>query len=214
MTEKLNREMKEHKIVTAFHPDIEVFHTSYQDLFYSFHAGDGYENFNDFLRKEAETCLHTGQGVTYLLINCANDEGDLIGYFTITSTAIPYEDRQRNYDSPEEVPEGEAEFDIKLCGIPALEIKMFAINQKYQDVFYKFEDEELPVAVWILKLIIAKAVELSEQCIGFKAVFLHAIEEAESFYLKNGFRRIEYNMEPRHSVDSEFQAMYLPLYTI
>ena len=91
---------------------------------------------------------------------------------------------------------------------------MFAINQKYQDVFYKFEDEELPVAVWILKLIIAKAVELSEQCIGFKAVFLHAIEEAESFYLKNGFRRIEYNMEPLHSVDSEFQAMYLPLYTI
>ncbi len=130
-----------------------------------------------------------------------------MAYFTLAATAIPYTDRMRL--EPEEAAEKGQEFDEKHCGIPALEIKMFAVDRTYQDLFYEFDGEKMPVAAWILRSIISLAHNMMKEIIGFKALFLHAVPTAIDFYKRNGFHNAEQYMEPLYSVDDEFQAMYL-----
>ena len=36
-----------------FNPDVEVYNKAHQDLLWKFNAGDGYDNFNDFLQKNS-----------------------------------------------------------------------------------------------------------------------------------------------------------------
>ena len=103
------------------------------------------ENFNDFIVSEASEYKNTGDGVTYVVWNILYDKDnieidrDIVSYYTLSATAIPYEDRIRCDE--EEVLETGEEFDIEICGISALEIKMFAVNQNYQDVFFKYITE-------------------------------------------------------------------------
>ena len=44
--------------------------------------------------------------------------------------------------------------------------------------------------------------------------FLHAVPDAVDFYLRNGFEFMLPNMEPFHSIDSEFTPMFLALYEL
>ena len=106
---------------------------------------------------------------------------DIVSYYTLAATAIPYEDRIRR--DKEEAKEKGGEFDIEICGISAIEIKMFAVSEKYQDVFFEYEGENLPISAWIMRYIIDFAYSLSDEVVGFKALFLHSLPEAESFYL-------------------------------
>lgn len=99
MKEKNN----EHQYIKKFYPDISVLNTDCRDFLFSFDAGIGNENFNDFLQNEADSVL------------------------------------------------------------------------------------------------------------GFKALFLHSVPQAETFYLKNGFRDMKINMQPFASVDSDMRPMWLPL---
>lgn len=47
--------------------------------------------------------------------------------------------------------------------------------------------------------------------LGFKALFLHSVPDAELFYLKNGFQDMRINMQPFANVDSDMRPMWLPL---
>lgn len=209
---------KAHKHIEDFNPDVMSLEKSYQDFsskMQLFNAGSGYENFNDFIVSEASEYKNTGDGVTYVVWNILYDKDnieidrDIVSYYTLSATAIPYEDRIRCDE--EEVLETGEEFDIEICGISALEIKMFAVNQNYQDVFFKYAGEDLPISAWIMRSIIDYAYSLLDGVIGFKALFLHSLQEAESFYTANGFNPVEVNMQPLHCVDSEYTAMYLAL---
>ena len=88
---------------------------------------------------------------------------------------------------------------------------MFAVDEQFQDVFYEFEGEDLPISAWVLRNIIDYANTLLDNMIGFKALFLHSLPEAEQFYYSNGFNPVEVNMQPLHCVDSDYKAMYLSL---
>ena len=127
----------------------------------------------------------------------------------MAATSIPYVDRIR-LDEEEAKISGK-EFDIQTCGISALEIKMFAVNEKYQDTFYEYEGIELPVSAWVMRSIIDEANSMINTVLGFKALFLHALPNAEKFYENNGFHPVKENMQPLHSVDSDYKAMYLSL---
>lgn len=157
----------------------------------------------------------TGDGVTYVVWNVMYDENkneikrEIVSYYTLAATAIPYEDRIR-LEEEEAKTIGE-EFDIQICGISALEIKMFAVDEKYQDVFYEFDGEDLPISAWIMRNIIDYANSLANEVLGFKALFLHSLPDAEKFYILNGFNSVKVNMQPLHCVDSEYTAMYLAL---
>lgn len=59
-----------------------------------------------------------------------------MGFYTLATGAIPYTDRIRLDEI--EAKETGKEFDEQTCGLPIVEIKMFAISKKYQDVFYEY----------------------------------------------------------------------------
>ena len=207
--------MSEHTYIKIFNPGVEKMKSEHQDYLYGFNAGKGFENFNDFISYEAKPYEEEGNGVTYLIFNYIIGEDEnildkqLIAYYTIATTSIPYVDRIRLDD--DEARELGKEFDETICGIPSLEIKMFAVDCNYQDLFYEYEGESLPVSAWIIRQIVDRCLNMITNVIGFKAIFLHAIPSAESFYLRNGFNNVEKYMEPLYSVDQEFQAMYMAL---
>lgn len=207
-----------HEHIAYFNPDVMSLEQSHQDFSSEmklFDAGQGYENFNDFMSEEVVEYKNAGDGVTYVVWNVMYDKNnneirrDVVSYYTLAATAIPYEDRIR-LDEEETRATGE-EFDTEICGISAIEIKMFAVNEKYQDVFFEYEGEDLPISAWIMRSIIDFAYSLMNEVIGFKALFLHSLPEAEKFYKANGFNAMEINMQPLHCFDSEYKAMYLTL---
>ena len=215
----MEKESKDfHNCARTFNPDVTLLECAYQDFFdeiQRFNAGKKYISFNDFIKKDAAEYRDMGEGVTYVVFDVQYDkEGkeihrECIAYYTLSAISIPYEDRIRL--DKEEAQETGREFDIQICGIPAIEIKMFAVDEKYQDVFYQYRDEKLPISAWIMRNIINYANSLLENVIGVKALFLHSVPEAEAFYVKNGFHFVEKNMKPLHCIDSEFTAMYLTL---
>lgn len=206
--------MSDHTFIENFNPGVERLKLEHQDFLCKFNAGKGFENFNEFINKEAYEYANNGEGVTYLVFNyCVDNNGnekkDLMAFYTIAATSIPYIDKIRL--EPEEAKSKGKEFDETRCGIPALEVKMFAVDITYQDVFYMFEGQNLPVSAWILKMIIANSIDLMINVIAFKAIFLHSVPTAEKFYLRNGFHNAEKYMDPLYSIDGEFQAMYMSL---
>lgn len=209
----MNEKNSNHKFIKHFNPDISVLNTECWD-FFDFNAGAGNENFNDFLTKDADKYRVDGNGVTYVIWNVSEEENkensrDIVAYFTLSSNAIPYIDRIR-IDENERLTSDER-FDEENWGIPVLEIKMFAVDDKYQDRFYVYEEQALPIAVWCLYAIINYASELLKYVLGFKALFLHSVPEAEKFYLRNGFQDMRLNMQPFACIDSEMRPMWLPL---
>lgn len=204
--------------VDYFNPDIILAAHAAKDHFsefVSFHAGRRYKNFDDFLKYEAISYREEGNGVTHTVWNVLYDDNgeeisrDIVAYYTLAATSIPYEDRIRN-DEAEYLKTGE-EFNVEICGISAVEIKMFAIDSRYQDVFYTFAGEDLPVSAWVLRCIINYTTSLMNETLGFKALFLHSVPEAQSFYFKNGFRPIEINMQPFYCPEADLPSMYLTL---
>lgn len=209
--EKQNKNMR--KYIDYFNPDVVVLSDAHQDL--CFRAGKGYENFDEFIKEEALEYTENGDGVTYLVFNIrVDDDGkeisrELVSYYTLSATSIPYIDRIRLDE--DEARETGQEFNEEICGIPALEIKIFAVDENYQDVFFQYDGEELPISAWIIRYIIDTAQILMNTVMGFKALFLHAIPDAEEFYSQNGFYPMKINMQPLHCIDSEYTAMYLAL---
>ena len=135
-----------HKHIMNFNPDVMLLEQAYQDYLYEiqkFNAGKGYENFNDFVVDEANDYKNIGDGVTYTVWNVFLDDlgkeekRELVAYYTLAATSIPYEDRIR-LDEEEAAEEGK-EFDIQIYGISAIEIKMFAVDEKYQNIFFEYE---------------------------------------------------------------------------
>lgn len=172
-----------HQYINEFNPDITVLDTDYREDLTDFDAGIGNENFNVFLKK------------------------DVVAYFTLAANAIPYIDRIKYEKETSE----SGEYDEENWGVPVLEIRMFAVNDKYQDVFYTYEERELPVAAWCLLAIVNYANYMLNFVLGFKALFLHSVPDAELFYLKNGFQDMRINMQPFANVDSDMRPMWLPL---
>lgn len=198
--------MSERKYIKEFVPDVEVLKREHQGFLNYFNAGNKFQNFNDFLSEDSFDFSESGDGVTYLVFNLHKD---LVAYYTLAVTSIPYIDRIR-LDEEEKQQTGR-EFDEQIYGIPALEIKMFAVSTQYQDVFFNYEGVEKPVSAWILQNIIDECNNMISNVVGFKAIFLHSVPTAEEFYRKNQFKDIEHNMMPLHCIDDDLKPMYLPL---
>lgn len=107
---------KSHDHIDVFNPDVKTLRDSYQDFLFKikqFDAGNGYQNFNEFISDEAIDYADDGNGVTYVVWNILKD-------------------------------------------------KKFAVNQKYQNIFFEYGDEDLPVSVWVLRSIIDYIENLSK----------------------------------------------------
>lgn len=202
---------KDRDYIEVFNPSIEAL--SYElhwDFLNSFDAGEGYYAFKDFIASKAREDASTGDGVTYLVFNkpdtpCCKKE--LVAYYTLAVGSLVYMDMTPLDD--DEIEESRAEFDQYQYSIPAAEIKMFAVSEKYQDVFFEYAGESKPVAAWIFQNLIEEITEISTSIIGFKAICLHAVDDyAENFYMQNNFNLFPSDIEQPYSVDADLTLMY------
>lgn len=191
-----------HEYIKSLNPDIVLYDETYRDLLYKFIAGDSPQDcvFTEFLLKEIKDYNASYDGVTYLILNYGETTADIdiIGYYTLSTKSLLIEDRI----------EEDGKVNVAILEIPAVEIKMFAIDKRYQDKFFKYKEYEKPVAAWVFEEILSRIDEMAHDNVAFKAVFLRSVAGAEEFYLKNGFHYYGGNMLDTFSIDADLKPMY------
>lgn len=192
------------KTIQNFKPVIETLSEENIGLISNFFVGE--KAFDDFIKKEAINDMISGDGVTYLIINEVNKR-EIVAYYTISSSSIHTIDR---YDfEDEDVPQDEKR--EHFSPISAFLIKMFAVNEKYQDTYY---NDEL-VASLILKNIIFDLYDMSTSIVGAKRIILCAVENAKKFYKLNKFKEFDGNYTLFDKIDAQDNyPMYLALHNV
>lgn len=200
----------ERKHIQSFQPQRDELNNASDEELSSFYTGAGYDNFDAYLKDKgsfsAKADQTSGKGVTHLIWDMSREPRQLVAYFTLSTAVIPFDDGN--------IDEEEASCLENYPYITAAEIKMFAVAEQYQDLFYQAEDEDLPVSAWCLRYIIQYISYISTDVMGIQAIFLHAVTEAEEFYLKNSFRFADEQMRPLYSIDGDYRAMWIPLHSI
>lgn len=192
------------KTIENFNPVIEALSEENRKLISDFFVGE--KAFDDFIKKEAISDMVSGDGVTYLIVNEANKR-EIVAYYTISSSSIHSIDR---YDfEDEDVPKDEKR--EHFSPISAFLIKMFAVNEKYQDTYY---NDEL-VASLILKNIIFDLYDMSTSVVGAKRIILCAVEKAKKFYKLNNFEEFDGKYTLFDKIDAQDNyPMYLALHNV
>ncbi|MDE6133628.1 MAG: hypothetical protein K2G04_09710 [Oscillospiraceae bacterium] len=70
---------------------------------------------------------------------------------------------------------------------PAVEIKIFAVNKKYQNMRYSDDPNEACLSNFILNRIIGEIFDFTDNVCGANIILLYSTDEGYSFYKKNGF---------------------------
>ena len=87
-----------------------------------------------------------------------------------------------------------------LSLIPAVEIKMFALDVAYQHRDYSDDPEDGTYGDVFLSFIISTIRDFSESQCGCDYVVLYSVPQAESFYKRNFFEKFERYMQPDKSI--------------
>ncbi|MGN0402775.1 MAG: hypothetical protein ACI4HQ_11050 [Acetatifactor sp.] len=134
----------------------------------------GHPDFNDFLAEEAIECANSGNGVTYILIDEAEETTGITVVFafcTLKATALYYS--KADSDS--------------LFSVSCAEIKYFAIAKAFQ----KIRTGKLGVGKYystmFFEILLADLYEMSTAVIGFTGIFLRANENGEKLYRRKKF---------------------------
>lgn len=135
----MSNDSGEHNCIKEFKPIIKKLDSVHNDLLLEFDAGDENFSFNCFIYNEAKGYAESGQGATYIVLNETKDTNEIIheevvSYYTLMSTAIPYEDKIKL--DPEDSLRCGDEYDVQICGISAVEIKMFAVSKKNVKMYF------------------------------------------------------------------------------
>lgn len=157
----------------------------------------------DHLRSEQVfTDMDEGDAVTYIVVNNITESlSEIVSYFSLVSSSLPYYYRDIDDD-------GNCTISDSLCGIPAIKISMFGVDEKYQDIFYKDEDGDKPVAAWVFEAIISMIDEMAKNTVGIKAIYLHTLPSAKSFYSKNYMKPAGDYFYPLKCEDDNLEVMY------
>lgn len=187
-----------HKTIDKFSPQITILRKEHREYLRNFKTGLKYpeKGLGDYINSDAFDDLITGDGVSYIVFQTDGDNIiDVVSFFTLVSSAIPY--MYRTID--------DSEIYEVMCGIPAIRIHMFAVNQKYQDVFWN----DKPISALVFETIINIIDEKSKTDFGIKAIYLHALPSSEKFYLKNNMLKAEEYMRPFAGDDDDLSTMYV-----
>ncbi len=134
----------------------------------------GHPDFNDFLSEEAINCADNGNGVTYVLIDEAEEEKEVTAIFafcTLKATALYYS------------PEG----DDSIFSVSCAEIKYFAIAKAFQKVETGDLGHGKYYSTIFFEILLADLYEMSTKTIGFTGIFLRANENGEKLYRRKKF---------------------------
>ena len=75
---------------------------------------------------------------------------------------------------------------------PSAEIKYFAIDKEYQHLSY---NEDMNFSDFMLNNVISTLMKISETTISFEYILLYSVQDAVSFYERNGFLNFSDYME-------------------
>lgn len=79
----------------------------------------------------------------------------------------------------------------KFTIYPAVEIKMFAIDEEYQHMRYSEDVEDGNLSDMLFAEVISFIYDFTEECCGADEIILYSVPDAENFYIRNGFKRFE-----------------------
>ncbi|WP_341285682.1 hypothetical protein, partial [Priestia megaterium] len=122
-----------------------------------------------------------GKSITFLFLN--EEEDYLYGYYSLFATSII----NPVHDSGE------------MVGTPAVEIKLFAINEQLSGEIcesYTDEEREYTISDILLMGVMGQVKTFSEEFMGISALVLKSTKKALSFYKRNNFVEIEKLMLP------------------
>lgn len=198
--------MGEHKRIKDFNPIIRILDRNHIKYLQHFKSGSTYpeKGLGDYIKGDAFHDLLTGDGVSYIVFQTTSSDDtipdeekiiDVVAFFTLVSSAIPYIYRTVDEDGVYEA----------MCEIPAVKVNMFAVNDKYQDTFY----ENKPISALVFETIIDIIDNKAKTDMGIKAIYLHSLPSAEKFYLRNHMLKAEEYMQTFSENDDDLTAMYV-----
>ena len=197
--------MKDRRYINKINFNIRVFSEKDKALVQSFNTGELYpeKGIGDYLKSdEIFADIENSEAITYIVTDIQQDKSEeIVAYFSITSSSLPY--YYRDIDDL-----GNYIISDTLCGISAIKINMFGVDCKYQDVFYKENTEEKPVAAWIFEAVIGMIDEMANNTVGIKAIYLHTLPSAKEFYCKNYMKPAGNYFYPLSDNDNDLEVLY------
>jgi hypothetical protein len=151
--------------------EFDVHKLTMERLEYAKNFKCGNKEIDKYLKEKALQDMECGNTVTKIIVNKQNN--DIIGYYSICCTSIIMETYKHRYFSP------------------AVEIKMFALDENYQGIIFSCEDEEDMFSDHIFCEIIKKIVEITELYVGARTIMLYSVPKAINFYKRNWFETFE-----------------------
>lgn len=136
------------------------------DLVKDFDCGN--QVINDYLKQEA---LKDTKATTFIVVNTETNE--VICYYSLNCSGFVVNNGNN--------------FTI----YPAVEVKMFAIDEKYQHLPYSKSFKDGNFSDMLFNEVIGFIYEFTDLYCGADKVILYAVPNAESFYKRNGFKRFE-----------------------
>ena len=134
----------------------------------------GHPDFNDFLAEDARDFSSSGNGVTYILIDEAEEESEITAIFafcTLKATALYYSKSKSN----------------NLFSVSCAEIKYFAIAKQFQRQRTGLLGTEKYFSTIFFEILLADLYEMSTAVLGFTGIFLRANERGEKLYRRKHF---------------------------
>ena len=128
----------------------------------------GNEVINHYLKSEAKKDT---QAVSFLITD--EKKNAVIGYFSLSCSGFIIESQGHP------------------TIYPAVEIKMFAVDEAYQHIPYSDDPEDGTLSDIIFNFAISKIYDFTEKYCGADKVILYAVPKAVNFYRKNFFSEFE-----------------------
>lgn len=146
----------------------------------------GNKDMSDYLHKQAREDTSKSKCITYVLLD--NTKNRIYAYATISAYAMYYYEDAEKYHTVPVTDDGQI-----LVTIPAVEIKMFAIDKalRGQTAFLLDPDKQRRYSTIFFQWFLEKLYYMSMSVIGFQMIFLRANTDGYKLYINNGFARYD-----------------------
>lgn len=163
----------------------------------------GIDAIDQYVKDVAINDNKEGKGVTYLVVDSTRDV--VVAYYTLSSTSLLCmvdNDSDNGHND-----------NITIEGISAVEIKLFAVNNSYQDTLC--HDASLGnklISDIILGSIIGDIYNITLNILGAEVIMLYSIPSAVDFYERNQFLPLDEYKAFHSDFTEDCVPMYLRLF--
>lgn len=138
----------------------------------------GNEIIDDYLKNRS---FSDPQTVTFIIID--EDSNSVVCYYSLSCSGIVISHGTGG----------------KITIFPAVEIKMFAIDEEYQHIKYS-EEDDVNLSDELFWLVIGEIYDFTDNRCGSDKIILYSVPKAESFYTRNSFKRFNNLFIPSSSL--------------